>query len=170
MAIFELIFDLCIEVILVMLFGMSYNFNVGQITKGDVLGASGFPRTIIVIVFLLMAYQIFILLKKILQTRNVDDAEKKNPDKISKYQYLKLVLCVLYLVVYIFGMSIIGYAISTLFFIFAFGKTVGYRKNIKLLVFTVVITVILVLLFGTLFKIALPRGKLFFKELSYYWY
>ena len=168
MAIFELIFDICLEVLLAILFGLSYGFNVGQPTRGDVLGAQGFPRIIIIVVFLLIAYQIVILVRKMIKEKDNSDGTESTGN--NKAGYLRLLICIALLIAYVFGMTIIGYALATLFFVFAFARTIGYKKYLKLLIFTVVITVILVLVFGTLFSITLPRGKWFFRELSYYWY
>lgn len=168
MAIFELIFDICLEVLLAILFGLSYGFNVGQPTRGDVLGAQGFPRIIIVIAFLLIAYQIVVLVRKMIKEK-ASNGGAESADN-NRAGYLKLFICIALLVAYVFGMSIFGYALTTMLFVFAFARTIGYKKYLKLLIFTVVITVILVLVFGTLFSIALPRGKWFFKEISYYWY
>ena len=168
MAIFELIFDICLEVLLAILFGLSYGFNVGQPTRGDVLGAQGFPRIIIVVTFALIAYQIVVLVRKMIKEKeNSDGTETEGNNRTG---YLKLLICIALLIAYVFGMQIIGYTFATPLFVFAFARTIGYKKYWKLLIFTAVITLILVLVFGTLFSITLPRGKWFFRELSFYWY
>lgn len=165
MAQFELIFDICLEVVLAILWGGSYGFNVGLPTKGDILGPQGFPRIVIALCFILIAYQIFVLVKKMIKERNEVKEASGN-----KTGFIRLAVCVLLLVLYIFGMSTFGYALTTALFVFAFGKAIGYKHNIKLLIYTAVITVVLVLLFGSVFSITLPRGKWFLRELSFYWY
>lgn len=169
MAVFELIFDFCLEVLLILLYGMSYGFNVGQPTRGDILGATGFPRIVIVIAFVLIAYQIVVLLLKMRREKK-NAQENTAADESHKGGYLRLLVCIALLIAYVFLMNYIGYAFATMLFVFAFGKTIGYRNNLKLLIFTAAITIILVLVFGTVFSITLPRGKWFFRELSFYWY
>jgi hypothetical protein len=72
--------------------------------------------------------------------------------------------------VYAALMNVIGFILSTLVFTFVNPLVMGYRKYRILTVFSVLLTVVVVLAFGKLFFIPLPRGLGFLRELSYYIY
>ena len=168
MLILEMIFDICITVLLVFLLGMSSLVKAGLPTKGDVMGPGGFPRVVIILALVLLANQIFKLVKKIISSRGKKEIKKEEVS--NKDGYVRLVICVVILFAYVMLMKYLGYALSTFLFVFFFGKVTGYKKNLSLLIFTGVQTVSLVLIFGTLFSISLPRGIGFLKEISFYWY
>jgi hypothetical protein len=71
---------------------------------------------------------------------------------------------------YIFALNILGYIVSTLIFPFFIGRTIGYRKNAILAIFSIILTAVMVLVFGNLFSVPLPRGIGLLRELSYFIY
>ena len=52
-------------------------------------------------------------------------------------------------------------------FIFIGARAIGYASNLKLALFTCMVTGILVLVFGSFFSVPLPRGMGLLRELSY---
>jgi putative tricarboxylic transport membrane protein len=78
-----------------------------------------------------------------------------------------LALTIAILAAYLLLMDVIGFTLSTLLFIFGWARTMGYKKMGMLSIFSLVLTVALVLSFGKGFFVPLPRGIGIFKELSY---
>ncbi len=172
--VYELIFDIFLMAVLAFFFGTSFLIDPGVARKGDILGPTGFPRVIIILSFLIMVYQVFKLVQKM--KAEGGEAQVKKAGSVSenlekmKAGYKKMAICMLFLLVYVAGMQYLGYAVMTFLFVASFAKAIGYKNNKKLLLFSVVITIILVAVFGTLFSITLPRGFGILKELSFYWY
>lgn len=165
---FELIFELLLIGVLCFFFGTSFLIGEGAERRGDILGPTGFPRIIILCAMLLLVIQVFKLFRKIRQDKNAAASAFQVTEE--KTGYIRMASCIVLILLYILGMQYLGYALTTMLFAFVFGKVVGYKKNIKLLLFSVVVSLALVTVFGTLFSIALPRGSGFLKELSFYWY
>mgnify|MGYP004481992791 CR=1 FL=1 len=164
----ELIFDLVLIGILCFFFGTSFLIGEGADRRGDILGSVGFPRIIILCAFLLLVIQVVNLLRNMKKGQTSANEMSKKPRE--KTGYIRMVSCMFLILIYILAMQYVGYALATLLFVLALGKIIGYRKNGKLLLFSVVISVALVAVFGTLFSITLPRGLGLLKELSFYWY
>lgn len=141
---------------------MSTNISQKTVT-GDVLGAGGFPIIVAVLGLILLAIITFNVIKK--KTRI------KIPMFHFKSQEGRAVTTnALVLAAYVALLSIIGYLISTPLFVFASAKLMGYKKNLSLLIFTLVLSAVLIVVFGKIFFIPLPRGIGIFRELSYYIY
>ena len=66
-----------------------------------------------------------------------------------------VVLNVIILSAYLFFMNIIGFVLSTVLFLFASSRGMGYKKINSLLVYTLIVTVALVVAFGKIFFITL---------------
>ena len=71
---------------------------------------------------------------------------------------------------YMILMIYIGFTLSTLAFVFVNPIVMGYKKYKVLALYSVVLTVALILVFGKIFYVPLPRGIGFLREISYYIY
>ena len=61
----------------------------------------------------------------------------------------------------------LGFAVSTMLYLFIAPASFGYSKWSMLTVFSIAGAVVLVGVFGTVFYVPLPRGIGLFRELSY---
>ena len=77
---------------------------------------------------------------------------------------------VLLLLCYILTIKSLGFAIVTLLFTAGSITALGYKSYGKTAVFSLLFTAMLIVIFGRVFFIALPRGIGVIKEFSYYLY
>jgi putative tricarboxylic transport membrane protein len=155
----EMIFNMALGIITVVYLVFSFMLDKKS-TEGDIFGAGGFPIVVGILALVALARIVYTTIKNKEHT-SVPMFEFKSEDgKV-------LILNVAILTAYILLMDVIGFALSTLFFLLGSGKAMGYKKNAKLIMFSVLLTVALVISFGMVFFVPLPRGVGFFRELSY---
>ncbi len=158
---------MAIEIVFNIIVGIGIAFYLFQAARlpatdnpTDVLGAGGFP----IIIGVLGLIVLFIITMKVIKD--------KHPVHIPMFD-LKLpegrmlVINVIILAAYVVLLDILGFAVSTAFYLFIAAASIGYRKWGLLAIFSIVTSAILVGVFGTVFYVPLPRGIEFFRELSY---
>lgn len=154
----ELVFNGFLMLILFGILMMSRQISGVKISS-DAIGPSGFPQMIIVIAIIILVTLSYRLIK-VKKSENIVDSQKlKTVGLVMTMQFA-----------YIFALNILGYIVSTLIFPFFIGRTIGYRKNATLAIFTITLTAVMVLVFGNLFSVPLPRGIGLLRELSYFIY
>jgi hypothetical protein len=157
----ELIFSLVLGVIL--LFGLGSALRIPTRTVGtDILKAGGFPTGVIILSLIVLG------LLSVQYIRRCKGEGK--PLFRGEGIPLKVLAVAAMIGVYVALMNLIGFMLSTLVFTFVNPLIMGYKKYRVLAVFSVILTVVVVLAFGKLFFIPLPRGLGFLRELSYYIY
>jgi len=157
----ELIF--CIVLGGLLLFGLGSALRFPTRTVGtDVLRASGFPVGVIVLALVIL---LILIAKYIMQSR-----KEGKPIFRDLGVPPKLVVIAGAIVAYMGLMSVIGFILSTLTFVFVNPVIMGYRKYRVLVFFSVIVTTVLVVLFGKLLFVPLPRGFGLLREISYYLY
>ena len=143
---------------------MEFIFNIA-----DLFGSGGFP-------ILFSVIGLFLLLLSTLQTMKAKktsaDADKKEDDEavLNRTGAKKVGCLILALAIYIFLMTRVGFPIMTFLFIITCVTAVGYRDYKWSVLFALLFTTLLVIVFGRIFFIALPRGVGIFKDLSYFLY
>lgn len=156
----ELVFNGFLLIVLVIFFAASTNF-ADVVVSSDRLGASGFPQIIIIISIILLAYITF---NNIKERRNVDEKEKFD---FRDEGFKRMILSIGLLTLYIFSMNTIGFIIGTFIFSLVVIRVMGYKDTMKTLIFSLVLTLGVTLIFGKVFYVSLPRGIGFIRELSY---
>ena len=156
----ELLFNGFIGLILLVFFMESRKIEEVAVSS-DKLGASGFPQIIIAISFILLIYITYKNIKNIKE--NKDEKTSKFKDKGFRTMLISIVL----LAVYIFTMDIIGFILGTFIFSMLASRVMGYKDTMKTLIFSLVLTLGVTLIFGKVFYVSLPRGIGFIRELSY---
>jgi hypothetical protein len=126
----------------------------------DILGASGFPQIIGVLALLVL---LFITINTIKEKKPVELALFNL--RLPEGRLLLVNICLL--ASYIVLLSILGFAISTMLYLFIAPTSFGYSKWRLLTAFSVVGALVLVSVFGSVFYVPLPRGIGLFRELSY---
>ena len=157
----ELLFNLFIGGVLLMflLCGTTISDNT---VAADHLGSGGFPMIFAAIGLILLAYST-------LQTLRSPKSAKE-PSGITFADYKRVGVIVLLLLFYILTVKTLGFAIVTLIFIAGSVTALGYKSYGKTAIFSLLFTAMLIVIFGRVFFIALPRGIGVIKEFSYYLY
>ncbi len=125
---------------------------------GDVLGEMGFP---IFVASLAAILAVIIFIKGYKKAGSVGAMFTFNKPEAGM---MTTIICLAF---YIGSMNIIGFAISTLLFTFFNARLMGYKNNKVLIIFSLVFTTLILLAFGKLFLVPLPRGIGIFRELSF---
>lgn len=155
----EMIFNLFLAAIM-----LAYLFFATQISgtsvTGDIFGAGGFPVVLAILGLIL----IFFI--------SIHVIRNKTKVKIPMFDFKSqdgkaVILNVSVLTGYLIMMNYIGFLFSTPLFLFGSAKLMGYKKMGALLIYTVVLSAILIIVFGKVFYVPLPRGVGIFRELSY---
>ena len=126
----------------------------------DVLGAGGFP----IIIGILGLIALILITLKVIKERHpvhIPMFDLKLPEG------RMLVVNVIILATYVALLDVLGFAVSTALYLFIAAGSIGYRKWGLLTVFSLVTSTVLVVVFGTVFYVPLPRGIEFLRELSY---
>ncbi|HUX39530.1 MAG TPA: tripartite tricarboxylate transporter TctB family protein [Rectinemataceae bacterium] len=131
----------------------------------DVLGAGGFP-VIVGAIALVVLVAITVKLR-----RNREGERAKLPMFDLKHvdgraALLNLILLALYIGL----LDVIGFTLDTFLYLPAAALAMGYRKKLNIAIFTVIMTTVIILAFGKLFFVPLPRGLGFLRELSFILY
>jgi hypothetical protein len=148
---------------LLLFFGLGTALRIPARTVGtDVLKAGGFPIGVIVLSLIVLG---FLIVHHVLRCR-----KEGKPVLAGSGIHPKVLAAAAVIGVYAVLMNIIGFMLSTLAFTFANPLVMGYKNYRLLVVFSVVLTVVIILVFGKVFYIPLPRGLGFLRELSYYIY
>jgi hypothetical protein len=158
----EMIFNIVMGVFILFYLVLSFLLKKESLT-GDVLGAGGFPMILAVIALALLV----LITAKIAKDKAKITIPLLN---LKSVEGRVLALNIVILSAYLLLMDIIGFALSTLLFLFGSVRGLGYKKTIVLSLFSLLLTVILVVTFGKFFFVPLPRGIGIFRELSYFIY
>jgi putative tricarboxylic transport membrane protein len=158
----EMIFNIVMGIFILFYLVLAFLLKKESLT-GDALGAGGFPIILSVIGLVLL----------VLITVKIAKDKTKIPIPLLNLKSVDgklLALNIVILAAYLLLMDIIGFALSTLLFLFGSARGLGYKKTAVLSLFSLLLTVILVATFGKLFFVPLPRGIGVFRELSYFIY
>ena len=163
----EFIFSAVIGFIfLVFLVGSFFIRNTS--VAADVLRPQGFPLIFSIIGLILLGIDTIGTIHK----KKDKNAAKIQEDVMifNKKGYKRTGLVVLLLFLYIVLLNITGFVFTTLLFVFISVWVIGYKRWKVLALFSFLMTAILVIFFGRIFFIVLPRGSGIFRNLSYFLY
>ena len=155
----ELVFNALIA--LVVLFYLAQAIQLPTTDNpADVLGAGGFP-TIIGIIALIGL--VVITIQTIKENRKVDIPMLNLRTVDGRMVFIN----VLVLAAYVGLLDVLGFVLATLIYLVLAPLSMGYRKPLILAVFASVTTAVMVIVFGMVFYVPLPRGVELFRDLSY---
>jgi putative tricarboxylic transport membrane protein len=158
----EVVFNVAIGIFILGYLYLAFLLDKQSIT-GDIFGAGGFPIAIGILGLVCLVI-ITVMVAKKKDKIHIPMLDLKSGEG------KRLVLNIAFLTVYLFLMDVIGFIASTLLFLFGSARAMGYKKIAVLILYTVVLTGILVVSFGKVFAVPLPRGVDIFRELSYIFY
>ena len=156
-----------IEIVFNLLIGLGVLFYLAQAIQlpttdnpADVLGSGGFPIIIGIIALIGLA---MITIHTIKEKRKVDIPMLNLRSIDGRMVFINLLV----LGAYIALLDVIGFVLATFAYLVAAPLSMGYRKPLVIAVFASVTTAVMVVVFGIVFYVPLPRGVDFFRDLSY---
>ncbi|SCZ79378.1 tripartite tricarboxylate transporter TctB family protein [Acidaminobacter hydrogenoformans] len=158
----EIIFNVIIAIFMIAYLFLAAQFNVTTVT-GDIVGAGGYPKVLAILGLLLLLIISFNVMKN-KNTIRIPMLDLKSKD--GKAVLLNVVMLTGYLIM----MNTIGFLLSTPLYLFGSTRLMGYKKYVPLLIYTAILSTVLVVIFGKVFYVPLPRGIGIFRELSYSFY
>lgn len=158
----EIIFNIGLAIFMIAYLFLASQFDVTTVT-GDVVGASGYPKSLAILGLLLLLFISINVMKNKNKIR-IPMLDLKSKDGKA------VLLNVLMLTGYLVLMNTIGFLISTPLYLFGSARFMGYKKYVPLLIYTVILSTVLVVIFGKVFYVPLPRGIGIFREISYSFY
>ncbi len=163
----ELIFDVFLVCVFAVFFFLSGSISEVTIAN-DNLGSSGFPRLIALVAIVLLVFSIAFRVQLLIRKRSSEQQSDEAKIGIAKNLYIRLFAMVFLLSFYIVFLKQLGFVLETLLFIYLCLVIMGERNHLRSAVFSVAFTALLVIIFGRVFFIALPRGIGILREVSYY--
>ena len=155
----ELVFNALIA--LVVLFYLAQAIQLPTTDNpADVLGAGGFP---IIIGIIALIGLVVITIHTIKEKRKVDIPMLNLRSIDGGMVFINVLL----LAGYVGLLDIIGFVLATFAYLVLAPLSMGYRKPVVITVFASLTTAIMVVVFGIVFYVPLPRGVDFFRDLSY---
>jgi hypothetical protein len=146
-----------------LLFGLGTALRIPSRTVGtDMLKAGGFPIGVIVLSLVVLG---FLIAHYVLRCR-----KEGKPVLAGLGVHPKAIVTAAMIGVYVALMNLIGFMLATLVFTFVNPLIMGYKNYRVLAFFSALLTVVVILTFGKVFYIPLPRGLGILRELSYYIY
>ena len=156
-----------IEIIFNILIGLGVLFYLTHAIQlpatdnpADVLGAGGFPIIIGVVALIGLA---MITIHTVKEKRKVDIPMLNLRSIDGRMVFINVLL----LAGYVGLLDIIGFVLATFAYLVLAPLSMGYRKPVVITVFASLTTAIMVVVFGIVFYVPLPRGMELFSELSY---
>lgn len=160
-------FELIINVLLVVFFGWSFFTHVTEapipamVTKNPyALSPDKWPKTIIILLEICLIVNIIQIIKK-----NKGNPEftlaafaKSIPNFFKSQMFIGMVI----LAVASFILEPLGFMVTSVLVLFFYGMLLGDRKIVRLLIASVLITLVLYIVFSGLLGVNLPRGTVGF--------
>lgn len=160
-------FELIINVLLVVFFGWSYFTHVTEApipamaTQNPyALSPDKWPKAIIILLEICLIINIVQIIKK-----NKGNPEftlaafaKSIPNFFKSQMFLGMVI----LAVAAFVLEPLGFMVTCFLVLFTYGLLLGERKIVRLLIASVIITLVLYIVFSGLLSVSLPRGTVGF--------
>lgn len=160
----EIIFSVIFVAIFAAFYLLSINIPIGP-NPNDVVTPSGFPKIFALIGMALLIWEIIDKVYK--KKKGITDETYK---KIDLKQIPKIFIIVLLTVLFIIFVKYTGFILFSLVYIFICLNILNSKKQIFNLIMSIATVVVLVIVFGRFFSVALPRGIGIIKELSFYLY
>jgi hypothetical protein len=159
-----------IEIIFNILIGLGVLFYLTHAIQlpatdnpADVLGAGGFPIIIGVVALIGLA---MITIHTVKEKRKGDIPMLNLRSIDGRMVFINVLL----LAAYVGLLDVIGFVLATFAYVLVAPLSMGYRKPLVLAVFASVTTAAMVVIFGIVFYVPLPRGVDLFRDLSYMLY
>lgn len=130
--------------------------RVANLPGSDPMGAAMWPQIILVLLLVFLALNIYGTWKK--TKAAPEKAEPISAGMIKAFFQSKLFVGMVMVAVMSLVLDPLGFVPTTLLFLIAYGYLLGQRNYVKLIGYSLIITIILFFLFSKGLSIMLPRG------------
>lgn len=137
------------------------SFGIEDLREVDPLGASGFPKFVLILIVLLLLVSLASEIKK-----HMKDKYDESNSNISKHTFIRIGTITILLALFILLLDYLGFLLSSLLLTPALLLILGEKKKLRLTFITFFIPIIFTVLFGDLLSIPLPRGVGIFLNIS----
>lgn len=164
---YELIFDAILSVVL--LFFFLAGQQIPELSSaGDFVEAKGFPMMFAAIALVLLAADILRLTRELSAAKR--NGEGQAAPAVDLPGLAKVALIMVLTVAYIALVKTAGFVLLSILFTFAALNILRSKNQLFNALFSILAVLVLALIFGRFFGIALPRGAGILKALSFYLY
>ncbi|WP_077619429.1 tripartite tricarboxylate transporter TctB family protein [Bacillus sinesaloumensis] len=133
------------------------------------VGPRSWPYILLTLMLIMGAYGIIKTFVKSKISKATETIEKEEPGR--KVFNLSIpMLSLVTVIIYVVLLNFVGFIISTILFLYGISFLLGAKKQVGTIIFSIITTVVFVVLFSVLLQIPLPRGTGIFRELSYLFY
>lgn len=164
---FELIFN--VGVAIVLLFFLIVGLQIPELSNvNDFVEAKGFPVIFSIIAMVLLAVDVISLFRKLSAEKK--DGKDQAPGEFDMAKFPKILIILGMTVLYIVSVNTLGFVLLSVLFAFLSLNLLGSKRQVFNVIFSVLTVLVLTLIFGRFFAIALPRGVGILRALSFYLY
>lgn len=157
----EIIFHVFLMGVLGVFFGQTNEINTARMT--DPIGPAGFPRIIIIIAFILLAVSLKSAVKKYRESKGEEKGKIRELDP----GFLALLAAI---VGFVLLVNYISFWVASLLLIGIVMVILGQKKVPKVVLITLVASLVFTIVFGRVLNVPLPRGYGLFKSISHLMY
>lgn len=160
-------FELIVNVLLFIFLVFTYFFHVLEApvpvkvqNNPYALQPDVWPKAIIILLLICLAINIFKIIKK--NRGKAEFTPAAFIASIPKFFTSKMFLGMVILAISSFILETLGFMVTALFVLFTYGLLLGERKTVRLLIASVLITLVLYIVFSGMLSVNLPRGTIGF--------
>ncbi len=128
------------------------------------------PKTVLVVIALTSLPILYQSIRKLISVKNSPEIQLEENIPKEKVNVKRIILMASVTIAYLLGFRIIGFLIATIIFLVMSIWLLGVRKKKVLVLFPVLFTTGITLLFVKLLSLPLPRGVSIFREISLFFY
>lgn len=140
---------------------LAMSMNIKDLRIVDPLGASGFPKFILMILVLLLLISSIKSVKEFLSNK-----ENMNSQRVPSKSTFLIIGLITLVALYTISLNTIGFLLATVLLIPAVLLLLGEKRKTLILLLTLITPVLFTVLFGVILKIPLPGGTGIFLEIS----
>lgn len=140
------------------------SFKLANVTKSDYLGSAFWPQLVLVLLLLCFAWNIYKIIRK--NKQNPENAKKINLAVFKDFFTSKMFFGMVIAAAMALLLEPLGFIPAAFLFLAAYAVLLGERKWWKVLLISLLVTILLYLVFQKGLSIYLPRGKWFFRDFA----
>lgn len=152
-------------VILFAVFFLSMTPQIKITNASFAVGPRSWPYILLTLMFVLGAYGIIKTFIKSKKSNVTETRESEEPGR-RVFNLSIPMLSLVTVIIYVVLLNFIGFVISTILFLYGISFLLGAKKQVGTIIFSVITTVVFIVLFSVILQIPLPRGTGIFRELS----
>lgn len=145
--------------------------EIQSANKTTILGPKAWPSIILILMLVLAIMGViktFITSKKA-AVAQVENSEIEEPER-RLFNIPFSLVSIFSIILYTVGLYVFGFIISTVLFLYLLTQLLGAKKQLVIILLSVILTAVFVWLFSIVLSVPLPRGIGIFREFSLLFY